>query len=179
MRSLADGRGSYPAAATAMLLAVAVVLGMLETTLVPPFPVPGVRLGLANVAVIVALAAFGPKHAAFVSIGRVFLVGLATGTLGGPTFLLSAAGALFSLATMWALSTRGAVFSEVGWSVGGAAAHVVGQLVVAALIVGSPAPLALAPLSLALSLPAGLTIGYSARLLLSRIPEFCLAAAGR
>ncbi len=179
MQSLADTRESFRTAATAALLGVAVVLGLLETVLVPPVAVPGVRLGLANLAVVVAMSMFGPRQAAFVSLGRVLLVALASGTLGGPGFLMSLSGAMASLIVMWALSTRGTVFSEVGWSIGGAAAHVAAQLLVASLIIGSSAPLAFAPFSLGLSLPTGLTVGYCARLLLSRIPELSLSAAGR
>ena len=164
---------------TALLLAVASVIGYLETVMWPPLLVPGLKLGLANIAVIIALVSLGPARAAAVSIGRVFVVALASGTVGGPVFAMSLAGAAASLAVMVALRRFGPVFSVVGWAVAGSATHCLAQLAVAAILVGSVAPLALAPLSLGLSLPSGLAIGCTARLLISRMPRPVLSAAGR
>ncbi|MDY0087383.1 MAG: Gx transporter family protein [Coriobacteriia bacterium] len=163
----------------ALLLALAAVIGYVEGTLVAPLPVPGLRLGLANVAVIIALARFGPRAAAFVSLGRVFLVALAAGTLAGPTFLLSLAGACASLVVMIALASAGPMFSVIGWSLAGSAVHVIAQLCVASLLAATSAPLALVPVALALSVPLGYAVGFLARLLLSRIPDWSLSAAGR
>jgi uncharacterized membrane protein len=67
------------------------------------------------------------------------------------------------------LASRASV-SPIGWSVGGAAAHVTAQLLVASLLTGTVAPLLLAPVSLLLALGCGLVIGYSSRLLLARLP---------
>lgn len=162
-----------------LLLALAAVIGYLEATLMAPLPVPGVRLGLANVAVIIALVRFGPRAAAAVSLGRVLLVALATGTLAGPTFLLSLAGASASLVAMVALASAGPTFSVIGWSLGGSAAHVAAQLLAAAFLTGTRAPLALAPVALGLSIPLGFAVGHLARLLISRVPDWSLSAAGR
>lgn len=154
------------------LLALAVTLGLVESFLIPPLPVPGLRLGLANLAVLLAFAVLGPARALRISLARVILVGLAAGTLGGPTGLLSAAGAIAAWFAMWLLFHLGRdAFSVVGWSLGGSAAHVVGQLIAACFLAGSFAPLLLMPFSLALSLVSGLLIGYSARLLLARVPS--------
>ena len=155
---------------TALLLALAAVLGYVESVLVPPLPVPGVRLGLANIAVVLALANLGARDALTVSVGRVLVVGLVAGTLAGPGSLLALAGALASWGTMALLALAGSRFSVVGWSVAGAAAHVAAQLVAASAITGSPAPLAFAPVSLFLALGCGLAIGLVCRLLLSRLP---------
>lgn len=179
MRSRARQDIAYRTTSTAMLLACAVVLGYLESAVWPAMPVPGVRLGVANVAVVAALVLAGPRSAMVVSLGRVFLVALAVGSLGGPSMLLGLAGAIASLAVMLALRAAGSVFSVVGWSVGGAAAHVLAQVLVASVLVGSFAPLVLAPLMLGLSVPAGLATGLAVRLLLSRIPELSLSVAGR
>jgi heptaprenyl diphosphate synthase len=179
MRSHADHGAARRLASTAVLLAVACALGYLESVLMPPLPLPGMRLGLANIAIVIALAIHGPRVAAAVSLGRVLLVALAVGTLGGPPFLLSLGGAVAALAAMVALSLAGPAFSVVGWSVLGSAAHVGAQLLLAAALVSSTAPLALLPVSLALSVPLGLAVGYTARLLISRIPDLSLSAAGR
>jgi heptaprenyl diphosphate synthase len=115
-----------------------------------------------------------------VSILRVVVVGIAAGSLGGPAGVLAASGAVCAWAGMALLSRRSTTFSVVGWSVAGAAAHVLGQLAAACLVTGSTAPLFFAPLSLAVSLGCGLAIGYSARLLLSRLPlAIAVEAVGR
>jgi heptaprenyl diphosphate synthase len=179
MRFRADHRSAAYLAPVALLLSVAVILGYVESVVLPPLPVPGLRLGLANIAVVVALATFGLRAAAIVSLGRVFLVALALGTLGSPSFVLALGGAVAALVLMALLSRAGSTFSVVGWSVAGSAAHVSAQLAVAVLIVGSNSPLLLMPVALGLSVPLGLTVGHIARLLLSRIPDWSLSAAGR
>jgi heptaprenyl diphosphate synthase len=140
--------------------------------LLPPLPIPGLKLGLSNLAVLVALVALGPTRALVVSLGRVVIVGLATGGILGPLGLLSLAGAVFAwvaMAIAWRLG-RGA-FSVIGLSLAGASAHVLGQLLVACVLVDTFAPLYLTPLSLCLGILSGLAIGYSARLLLSHVPS--------
>jgi heptaprenyl diphosphate synthase len=179
MRSHADNGAAHRVASTAVLFAAACVLAYLESVVMPPLPLPGMRLGLANIVIVIALAIHGARVAATVSLGRVLVVALAAGTLGGPPFLLSLGGALAALAAMVLLSFAGSAFSVVGWSVLGSAAHVGGQLLVAAALVSSTAPLALLPVSLALSVPLGLAVGHTARLLVSRIPDLSLSAAGR
>jgi len=165
-RSFADAR---TLTTVALLVAVGAVLGLLESSLVPQLPIPGVRLGLGNLAVVLALALVGRAAAFRVSTLRVAIVAVATGALGGPGFAMALAGAMASWAVMSLLSRVPGV-SSVGWSVGGAAAHVLAQLGVACLIAGSATPLLLSPVALALAVPCGLVIGYSSRLLLSRLP---------
>ncbi|MDY0341333.1 MAG: Gx transporter family protein [Coriobacteriia bacterium] len=165
MRPLA----SRPIAVTAGLIALASVLGLVEAAL-PGIPVaPWLKFGFANIAVVVALALQGGRTAAVVSIGRVVIVGLAAGTLGSPAFTISAAGAVVSLVVMWALSGAGAVFSPVGWSAAGSAAHMATQFVVAAWLLGSWAIISLAPLSILLALPLGALTGQLARSVVSRL----------
>lgn len=166
------------AAETALLLAVAAVLGFVESTLLPPIPIAGLRLGIANLAVVVAFFRLGPRRAVMVSLGRVAFVGLATGTLASPVGYMSIAGALASWSVMALLWRAGERFSPVGWSVAGSAAHVLGQLAVASVLIGSSALVTLVPLSLALSLPTGLAIGLCARIVISRISQPVWSTAG-
>jgi heptaprenyl diphosphate synthase len=151
------------------LLALAVVLGLVERAFVPPLPVAGIRLGLANLAIIVALHRLGSRWSLAVSAGRVALVSVASGTLFGPVFAMSLAGALAAWAVMSTLARWSRGVSVVGWSVGGAGAHVSAQLIVAAALTGTTAPLLLAPVSLSLSLATGLVIGAGAHALVSRV----------
>lgn len=175
MRSHAE---SSRVAWTASLLALACSLGLVESLLLPPLPVPGLKLGLANLAILAALVTIGPARALVISLGRVVIVGLATGSLFGPVGLLSLAGAIFAWAAMAAAMRLGREsLSVVGLSLAGAAAHVAGQLAAASALTGSLAPLYLTPLSLGLGILSGLLIGYSARLLLSRIPSPAISFA--
>lgn len=165
-RSYADAR---TLTVVALLVAIGAVLGLFESSLVPQLNIPGVRLGLGNLAVVLALAIVGRGAALRVSTLRVALVAVATGSLGGPGFAMAVAGAIASWAVMSLLSRARGV-SAIGWSVAGAAAHVLAQLGVACLIAGNVAPLLLAPIALGLAVPCGLVIGYSSHLLLSRLP---------
>jgi heptaprenyl diphosphate synthase len=110
MRYRAESRSAASLAPVALLLSVAVTLGYVESVALPPLPVPGLRLGLANVAVLLALGTFGVRAAVMVSLGRVFLVALALGTLGSPSFVLSLGGAIAALALMALLSKAGRTF---------------------------------------------------------------------
>ena len=102
----------------AMLTAVAMILSYVES-LLPSVGIPGVKMGLANIAVIFALFRFGWKEAAALSLVRVVLVSLLFGSVGA--MLYSLAGAVLSLAVM-ALLRRIDRFSTVGISVAGGGA---------------------------------------------------------
>ncbi len=160
------------------LTALACALALAETTFVPQLPVPGVRLGLANMAVLLAFVGGGTRAALRVSVGRVLIVGLVTGGLGGPAFVLAAAGAVAAVVAMSLVRSGGPAFSLVGWSAAGSFAHVGAQLVVASLLTGSPSVLLLAPLSLSISLVCGSAIGATAHLLCSRGPLTAWTSAG-
>ena len=114
----------------AMLTAVAMILSYVES-LLPSVGIPGVKMGLANIAVIFALFRFGWKEAAALSLVRVVLVSLLFGSVGA--MLYSLAGAVLSLAVM-ALLRRIDRFSTVGISVAGGVAHNAGQILMAMLI---------------------------------------------
>lgn len=166
-------------AVAGLLVALGAVLGLVESAIVPPLPVPGVRLGLANLVVVLAIVVLGPRASFGVSLGRVVLVGIASGSLLGPAGALSLAGATAAWCVMAGLSLRTGACSVIGLSVAGAAAHVTAQLGAASLLTGTAAPLSFAPLSLLLSLACGLAVGYSARLLLSRLPLTAAVEVGR
>lgn len=176
MRSHADSQ-TTSLALTAVLVAVAVCLGYAEAVLLPTMPVAGVRIGLANIAVVMALAFLGSGRALLVSVVRVVLVAAITGTLGGPAFVFALSGAVAAWLAMCAVARAGHLFSVIGWSVAGSAAHVSAQLLVASFFVGSAVPLLMLPASLGLALATGLVTGHLSRLLLSRIPSPSLSAA--
>ncbi len=108
---------------------VALVLSYLEAILPPLYAaVPGVKMGLANVAILFVLYRFGVGEAAAVSFVRLFAVALLFGN--AMTLMYSAAGAVLSLAVMWVLKKID-LFSVVGVSVAGGVFHNLGQIAVA------------------------------------------------
>lgn len=152
----------------AMLTAVAMILSYVES-LLPSVGIPGVKMGLANIAVIFALFRFGWKEAAALSLVRVVLVSLLFGSVGA--MLYSLAGAVLSLAVM-ALLCRIDRFSTVGISVAGGVAHNAGQILMAMLILQTKQLLGYLPVLAISGIAGGVLTGLAAALLIRRIPEF-------
>lgn len=152
----------------AMLTAVAMILSYVES-LLPSVSIPGVKMGLANIAVIFALFRFGWKEAAALSLVRVVLVSLLFGSVGA--MLYSLAGAVLSLAVM-ALLRRIDRFSTVGISVAGGVAHNAGQILMAMLILQTKQLLGYLPVLAVSGIAGGVLTGLAAALLIRRIPEF-------
>lgn len=143
-----------------VLSALALVLGYIETFIPLPVPVPGIKLGLANVAVLVALEVLDVKSAALVALVKV----LASGFLfGNPIMMLySAGGTALAFVSMAALSRiRG--LSVVLVAIVGAMLHNVGQLAVAAVLLGTPLVLASAPVLLIAACVTGALSGAATR----------------
>lgn len=151
----------------AMLTAVAMILSYVES-LLPSVGIPGVKMGLANIAVIFALFRFGWKEAAALSLVRVVLVSLLFGSVGA--MLYSLAGAVLSLAVM-ALLRRIDRFSTVGVSVAGGVAHNAGQILMAMLILQTKQLFGYLPVLAVSGIAGGVLTGLAAALLIRRIPE--------
>lgn len=115
--------------------AIAMVFAYVELLLPPLFTaVPGIKLGLPNIAIIFVLYRIGLKEAAAVSFVRIAAVSL---LFGNPmTFAYSVAGGVLSLAAMYALK-RFDILSIVGVSVAGGVLHNVGQILMAMLLLGT------------------------------------------
>lgn len=129
----------------ARLAALAMALAVADAAF--PSPIPGVKPGLANIVVLVALARYGLRIAAWVSVLRVVAAGIAFGSFLTPGFFLSCAGAAASLAVL-ALACRlpPRWFGPVSHSILAAFAHIAGQLALAAAwLVPAAAAAALAP----------------------------------
>lgn len=159
--------------------ALAVAVHVLESAI--PMPLPGVKPGLANLVVLAVLLRHGLRLAAWVALLRVLVAALATGTFLTPTFALSLAGALGSLAALALVTVlgRGAV-GAVGLSAASATAHMAAQVATAWLLfLPLPALLGLAPLLLAVALGLGIAGGILARTVLERLPPPVAPAAPR
>lgn len=122
----------------AILLAIALVLALVERwiPLHLVIPVPGLKLGLANVVTLFALLCVGRTDALLILVVRSAIMGA---ILGPMTFVLSFSGGLLAFLMMWLASLgEGRIFSVIGLSVLGAAAHNTGQVFMASLVLSEP-----------------------------------------
>lgn len=151
------------------LIAVAMILSYIES-LIPAFvAVPGVKMGLSNIATVFALYALGWQYAICVSVVRVCLSALLFGNVVGLIYSLS--GAALALIVMILLQ-KFDIFSSVGVSVAGGVAHNIGQ-VLAACVVMETASIALYIIPLLLSgTVSGVVIGLVAGNLVERVKKY-------
>ncbi|MDR2007124.1 MAG: Gx transporter family protein [Acidaminococcales bacterium] len=145
-----------------VLAAIGVALNIAESALPFLLPVPGAKMGLANIATLMCLYLLPLRLAVAVIFLRVFLASLLTGSLLSSAFLLSLAGGAASLAVM-ILTRKIPRVSLAGVSLAGAAAHNTGQLLAACLVINNRVLLYYLPPLLIFSLPAGLFTGFAAQ----------------
>lgn len=143
----------------ALLFALAMIFSFVESRLPTFIPIPGVKLGLCNLVVILALLRYGFPSAAAVSLLRVLLSSILFGNMAA--FFYSLAGAVLSLLVMALLKKTGR-FSPVGISVSGGVFHNVGQILMAWLILGTDGVLLYLPVLIIAGTIAGALIGLAA-----------------
>ena len=122
-------------------------------------PIPGIKLGLANIVTVFALYALGPAQAILILLARCTLGALFAGNMNA--LLFSLMGGLAAMGMMILLSRLRAL-SVYGVSIGGAAAHNCGQIAAAVLTLGNTAPLYYLPILLGVSLFIGAFTGLVA-----------------
>ncbi len=155
-----------------LFVAAAGVLHAVEAWLPLPVPVPGVKLGLANIVSLVVIELYGWRPALAVAVARVVLGSLLGGAFLGPSFALGLTGAAAStLAMAYAHARWRPALSLVGVSVLGAAVHNLAQIAVAALLVASAAIFWYLPYLVLFALPTGLATGLTAAYFLARLPR--------
>lgn len=148
----------------ALIVSFAMVLAFVEARL-PEFA-PGVKIGLANIAIIFALYKMGAKEAVIVSFVRIVLVSMLFGHM--QKFFFSLAGAVLSLAVMIILKklTRA---PEMVVSIAGGIMHNVGQIIAAIVFLGSFAVAYYLPLLLLSGTVAGVVVGVASALLIKKV----------
>ena len=146
-----------------LFAALAILMGYVEMLIPLPLLVPGMKLGLANVIIVIVLYHMDTKSAFFISLVRVLMSGLLFQGFAG--LLYSLAGALLSLAVMALLKKTGKV-SITGVSVMGGVFHNVGQIIVAAAVVKNIKMAYYLPFLLVTGVVTGFVIGAVARLAL-------------
>ena len=147
----------------ALLTAIALTIFMVEAQLPAPIPVPGVKLGLANIVTVFALYQLGAGAALAILLTRCLLGGLFAGNVSA--MLFSLLGGVTAMLVMIALR-RCRRLSVYGVSVGGAAAHNIGQMAAACITLGSTMVLGYLPFLLAVSLVTGTLTGFVTALLM-------------
>lgn len=162
-----------PGARLSLLAACAGALQVAESLL--PHPLPGVRVGLANVFTLVAIVELGPGSGLQLAVLRTLVSSLVLGTFLGPAFFLSLGGGMASAVVMGAgylLARRLPGLGIIGVSVAGAVAHTLAQMVLVYLLfVRSSAVVRLAPWLVVFAVGAGLLTGFIAAHALGRIAE--------
>lgn len=148
-----------------MLTAMAMVLSILES-FIPVF-IPGVKLGLANVIILIMLYEFKPWEALMVDFLRIILVAIMRGTLLQPTFIMSFSGGMLSFFMMFIFS-RFKIFSVIGVSVIGSISHCLGQIIAAMIILSTEAVIYYLPFIAILSLLTGFLSGCICKAYLKR-----------
>jgi heptaprenyl diphosphate synthase len=141
----------------ANLLAISIVLNIIEAA-VPIIPVPGAKIGFANIITLVVLYIYSFKDAMGLTIARVILVSILSGRLLGPTFALSLSGALTATMVMGFMKKTN-FFGIVGVSVIGSIFHATGQIIAAIFVLESTAVVLYLPVMLFVSVPAGVVTG--------------------
>ena len=149
-----------------MLISLAFIFSYIEAVIPIPIPVPGVKLGLANLVSIVGLYTVGIKGTIAVSLVRIVLVGFTFGNLS--SMIYSLAGGTVSLIFMILLKKTGK-FSQVGVSIMGGIGHNIGQLTAAALITETTGVFYYLPFLMVAGVIAGAVIGLLGGLVTARI----------
>lgn len=150
-------------------IALAFVFSYIENVIALPVPVPGIKLGLANLVVIVALYRMSLTSAVIVSVIRVLLAGL---TFGNAVMLIySMSGCILSLLVMVLLKKCGH-FSILGVSVAGGVMHNIGQILAAAVVMDTKAVIYYLPVLLVSGCIAGAAIGAAGAEAVKRLPSF-------
>lgn len=149
-----------------MFTALAFIFSYIEFLLPLNLGIPGIKLGLANLVIIVSLYTMGTSWAFTLSLVRVLLTGL---TFGNPASMIySLAGGILSLAIM-ILAKRCKLFSVTGVSVLGGVSHNVGQILVAILVVETASLLYYLPVLILSGTIAGVVIGLLSSILIRHL----------
>ena len=148
-----------------VLTASAIVIGIAES-FIPSIFIPGIKLGLANIVILVALYELGILEATFISLVRVTIVGLVRGIFLSMGFLMSLTGAILSLGVMILFYILVKKFSIIGVSVIGSIFHVGGQILIAMIYLDSVYILYYLPIIAISAIITGVIVGVVANLII-------------
>lgn len=153
-----------------LLVAVGLVLGLFESVIPLPVMIPGARLGLANIVVLVALVFFGYKEGFVVTILKSFVLMLVTGAV--TSFVFSFAGAVLScVAMILAHKYLSKYLSLVGISLIGSSFHNFGQVLCACIVLNNFMIFSYLPILLILGIFTGYFVGISSDLIIKNLSK--------
>ena len=151
----------------ALMAALALIFSYIEVLIPFNFGIPGIKLGIANLVIIVALYYLGTRYALLINVIRILIGGLLFSGVFG--MLYSMAGALLSMLVMVLVKKCG-LFSVTGVSMAGVVAHNLGQLLVAAFLVSNLKIFVYFPVLVISGVVSGAVIGILAYLVLKKLP---------
>ena len=151
----------------ALLCAIALTIFMIEAQIPALVPIPGVKLGLANIVTVFAIFVYGPKDALAILLVRVVLGSIFSGQI--PTILYSLAGGLLCFCVV--VLIRKILTERQIWvaSVVGAIFHNIGQVLVAMLITSTWRLIVYLPILMVSGILAGLFTGLCAQFLYGKL----------
>ena len=149
-----------------VLTAITIVVAIAES-FIPSIGIPGVKLGLANIVVLITLYELGIVEAVIVNLSRVLVVGLVRGTFLSMGFLMSLTGAVLSLEIMILFYLLIKKFSIIGVSVIGSIFHIFGQILIAMLFLGTAYILYYLPIIAISAIITGVFVGIVAMLIIN------------
>ena len=144
-------------AMAALLAALALIFSYVEAMIPSPVAIPGVKLGVANLVILIALYQLDFKYAIAINLVRIVVSGLLFSGVFG--ILYSLAGGMLSLIVMWLLKKTG-LFSIAGVSMAGGVTHNIGQILVASAIVADLKMFAYLPVLMFSGIISGILIGF-------------------
>ena len=148
-----------------VLTAAAIVIAILES-FIPSVGIPGVKLGLANIVILIILYELGIVEAVIVNVLRVIVVGLVRGTFLSMGFLMSLTGCALSLGIMIVFYVLIKKFSIIGVSVIGSVFHVTGQILIAMIFLGTAYIVLYLPIIAISAIITGVFVGIVAQLII-------------
>lgn len=153
-----------------MLLSFSIVLNIIES-FIPLFSgyIPGLKLGLANIIIIIVLYKYQFKDVLFVSIMRVVVVGILRTGLFSINFFFSLFGSLFSVISMFLV--KKVKLSIIGVSIVGSIFHSIGQILIAIIMLQNNKMIYYLPWLILFSIPTGLFVGYMSKILISELDD--------
>ena len=149
-----------------VLTAAAIVIAILES-FIPSVGIPGVKLGLANIVILIILYELGIWEAVVVNLLRVLVVSLVRGTFLSMGFLMSLTGCVLSLGIMILFYLLIKKFSIIGVSVIGSIFHVTGQILIAMIYLGSAYIFLYLPVIAISAIITGVFVGIVAKLIIN------------
>lgn len=151
-------------------LSIAIALSAIEYMFFPNLPVPGIKIGLANLVVLLMLGNYNSWEIGLMVLLRVFISSVIIGTLMTPAFYFSLGGGIMSY--IFIIIVYKAFYGKVslvGIGVIGAAAHNIGQIAVAYFLIQQMAVIAYLPVLILSAIPFGILTGAAAKITLSKM----------